>query len=619
MAITKTNFLNYTRCKRYVALEQLKKEALKNPVSYEEYKNAEKLNEMKELYSAMIEVTDEDVLDKTEVVNKQLEAMLPFYKQVEIEAGKLVQKYFGGKTVYALDTQEQVLFQFIENDINYLCYVDIYNETDENINIIEVKATTAKKYLDLAGSHRKGKKYSIFYKQNNIYTLKGEIENYPLEEEMPIETSQKEREKLLDRYKVGQYVHDLSVQRFMIEKQMANDPEKLKKFHYYLAVLNPNYIYDGTKENGKALYSMNNGEELITFFQLDEVTREYQSIILEEQKNMLSWLDELDSSSCNLAQCCGYKTQNCCKYFHPVCASKIPKENSSLNYVNNPFGFVKEDSTRIKGLELINQGYYSMLDIPDNWISRRNHQIQRDCLIRQNTYINKEKIKFALDSLEYPIYHLDFETFPCPLPRFRGEFPYIQSPFEFSLHIENRPNECDKEKDNVVFLAKTMDDEREDLIKCMLEHIDVNKGTLFAQNVAFEKGRIKELAHIFPKYKEDLMKLYDRGFDLLWILNNNKEFYQKLGFSEEDVDTFNFYDSKLSDSFSIKKTLPLFSDLTYKDLEVKNGTEAIVEYARYPYMSLEELKEKQEALRLYCQQDTWAMVEILKELRKKVN
>lgn len=115
------------------------------------------------------------------------------------------------------------------------------------------------------------------------------------------------------------------------------------------------------------------------------------------------------------------------------------------------------------------------------------------------------------------------------------------------------------------------------------------------------------------------MKIYNRGFDLLWLLNNNKELYERLGFKGEDLETFNFYDENLSGSFSIKKTLPVFSELSYKDLVVKNGTDAIVEYANYEKMSKEVLKEKQDALRVYCAQDTWAMVEILNALRKIVN
>ena len=207
---------------------------------------------------------------------------------------------------------------------------------------------------------------------------------------------------------------------------------------------------------------------------------------------------------------------------------------------------------------------------------------------------------------------------PSHIPRFRGEWPYIQSPFEFSLHIEREPGVCDKDKDNIVFLAKTHKDEREDMIKLMLQYMNPNEGTLFAQNVSFEKGRIKELASMFPEYRKDLMKLYDRGFDLLWLVNTNSKMYEELGFDEDRAKTFNFYDKRLSGSFSIKKTLPVFSDLSYDNLVVKNGTEAIVEYANYEKMSKEEFALKYQALIIYCKQDTWAMVEILNSLRELV-
>lgn len=614
MAITKTDFLNFTRCKRYVSLEEIKRDGLDADISFLEYQKKEQEEQIKELYAQMIEEGPE-IIDKTAIVNKQLEAMLPYYKMVEEEAGKIAKKYFKGQTIYAQNTLEQASFEFFHEGIRYLCYVDIYNENEEEINIIEVKATTATKYLKLESGYPKKEKYSIFHKVNNIYYLKGELENYPLEIEMPYEKYEKEREKLLDRYRLGNYIHDLAVQRYIIEKSAL---KKEKPIHYYLAVLNPNYIFDGKMVNNLPFYRELNGEELITFFQMDEITKEYQEVIEKERVSIENYLENLDANEVPLSSSCGYKSQNCCKFFKSVCGNKIPKENSSLNYLNNGQGFIKEDGTRVKGLELINEGYLDMLQVPEEWITKTNHQIQRESLKNHTQFIQKEKIKKAIASLEYPIYHLDFETFPCPLPRFKGEWPYIQSPFEFSLHIESAPGVCDKTKDNVVFLANTLEDEREDLIKTLLKFINPNKGTLFAQNVAFEKGRIKELAHIFPKYQEDLMKIYQRGFDLLWIVQNNKELYQSLGFKPKECETINFYDERLSGSFSIKKTLPVFSNLTYKNLDVKNGTDAIVEYANYNKMSKEELQVTKEALRIYCQQDTWAMVEILDALRKIV-
>ena len=257
-----------------------------------------------------------------------------------------------------------------------------------------------------------------------------------------------------------------------------------------------------------------------------------------------------------------------------------------------------------------------MLDVPEEWIKSEKHHIQRDAVRFNKEYIDKEKIRSGLKQLDYPIYHLDFETLPCPLPRFKGEWPYIQSPFEFSLHIENKPGVCDKQKDNYIFLAKTFNnDEREDLVKCLLKYIDPNKGTLFAQNVSFEKGRIKELAGIFPQYKKELMKIHDRGFDLMWLVNTKTEMYEELGFDEKRAGLPNYYSKDLSGSYSIKKTLPVFSNLTYADLDVKNGTEAIVAYLSYNKMSKEEFKLKYQALIDYCQQDTWAMVVILEALR----
>jgi len=623
MAITKTNFINFTRCPRYAGLEEVKKDKLEADISLDKYKEEEYTEQLKELADGMFEVNEEtgeetDLVDK---VDRQLEAMMDYYKVVETEAGRISEKTFGGKSTYAEKTKDQECFDFSMHGIRYMCYIDIYNENESNINIIEVKATTSKKYMEMQGNHPKGEKYSIWERIENINYLKGELEGYNLEAEMPLKKYEEKREKLFDRFRLGRYVYDLAIQRYFIEHeyQSTHTEEKLRNFHYYLGVLNAEYVFDGTYENGKPIYNKDEaGNELITFFDMTKITEEYQAYIDADREKLERYLKDLDVSSYPLGDYCGYKKSGGCKYFGPICGKKIPLKNSSLNYINNAAGFVREDGTRIKGLELINEGYLKMLDIPETWITKRKHELQRECLAFDRVYVDKEKIADGLKQIQYPIYHLDFETMPCPVPRFKGEWPYIQSPFEFSLHIEREPGVCDKEKDNIVFLAKTHNDEREDMIKLMLEHMDPNKGTLFAQNVPFEKGRIKELSKMFPQYREPLMKLYDRGFDLLWLVNTNKKMYEDLGYDEERASTFNFYDKKLSGSFSIKKTLPVFSDLRYDNLVVKNGTEAIVEYANYEKMSKEEYALKYQALIIYCQQDTWAMVEILNALRELV-
>ena len=100
-------------------------------------------------------------IDKINVVNKQLQAMLDYYNQVEIEAGAIALKQFGGTAKYAWKTLDQESFDFRNNTVRYLCYVDIYNEVGNIINIIEVKATTSKKYVQLQSGYPKKEKYSI--------------------------------------------------------------------------------------------------------------------------------------------------------------------------------------------------------------------------------------------------------------------------------------------------------------------------------------------------------------------------------------------------------------------------------------------------------------------------
>lgn len=622
MAITKTDFINYTRCSNYSLYEEIKKEKFDCDISYQEYKEQEIKEQLTELIGGMFSTDDDgNEIDLTEKENAQLKAMMPYYKGVEIAAGKLVEKTFGGTSVYAENTKEQESFEYLKNGIRYICYVDIYNENENGINIIEVKATTTNKYLKVECNYPKMEKYSIFHKDGCILRFKDEIENYPLSEEMPLDKYMQKKEKFLDRYDLGKYVYDIAIQRFIIEGEYknCNNIEKLEDINYYLAVLNADYIFDGEYIDEQPNYKKDsNGEELINFIDVTEITKTFQSIIEKEAKILEERLFNPIIRKCPLGKWCERKKTSECKYFSVICGKDIPKMNSSLNYLNNAFGFKNEYGERIKGLDLINEGYLHMLDIPESFITAKKHEIQRDCLRFNKRYINKEKLASGLKLLKYPIYHLDFETFPCPLPRFKGEKPYIQSPFEFSLHIEYEPGKCDKFEDNYVFLNKTTGDEREAMVKALIEYIKPG-GTMLAQNVAFEKGRIKEMWEIFPEYKTELMEIYNKAFDLLWLVNTKSDLYIDLGYSKEEAGLFNFYTSELSGSFSIKKTLPVFSDLTYKDLIVKNGTEAIVVYANYPYMQKEEFDLKFQALIEYCRQDTWAMVVILEELRKLVN
>ena len=141
MAITKTDFVNYTRCRRYVALEEIRKDKLTSGCTLEEYKKQEIDEEIKDILGGMFSIdaeTEEDI-DLTVKEDKQLNAMMEYYKEVEILAALEVERVFGGKSTYSKDTFMQESFDADINGIKYLCYVDIYNESNDAINIIEVK------------------------------------------------------------------------------------------------------------------------------------------------------------------------------------------------------------------------------------------------------------------------------------------------------------------------------------------------------------------------------------------------------------------------------------------------------------------------------------------------
>ena len=111
--------------------------------------------------------------------------------------------------------------------------------------------------------------------------------------------------------------------------------------------------------------------------------------------------------------------------------------------------------------------------------------------------------------------------------------------------------------------------------------------------------------------------------DLIHLLKTNRELYVK-PFGRDRAATINYYNKDLSGSYSIKKTLPvLVPDLTYEGMDVGNGVQAYIAYLNYDsveptFGKLKTKEERRDALELYCQQDTWAMVEILRAVRSRL-
>ncbi len=639
MYISKTRFINWTRCPMYFPMELKHNPSAKGDIDTERERREEMLSELRSgMTSAEEGCEDVEEENFSADPSEELEALLPYYNQVEEEALKIAKRSFRGTFVAdSKDVHGQKLFEYEQHGHAYRCYVDIYNENEDEINIIEVKATTNSKFRmkpDRDGKmeglyyseKRGGEKFPLFVKIRNIWRLAddsalnaGARKSYDNKKAL-----------LLNRYRdEGKYPHDIAFQKFVIDHALKEAGDK-RPVHYYLAVLNSEYVYDGARDPvGRAEYDAVDGQELVTFYDMDKIAEDYQSSVKKEIATLESYISTLHDivKTVPVGEWCAWKKNTEC-IFYKHCFEKlrkVPEYNKANNYLS--FRGFKAGHITDK-YQLINEGYCKLDDVPADWLDKENHKIQRDCYDNNKEYIDKDKMSFWLKKMEYPIYHFDFESFPCPLPRFKGEVPYRQSVFEFSLHIERQEGECDKQKDNFIFLNRDSDaDERKDLAKAIIDNFEFNedgtlRGTMLAQNTSFERGRLEELAAIYPEYRDRLLAIREKSADLIHLLKTNENFYKE-SFPETSK-IINYYNKDLSGSYSIKKTLPvLVPSLTYKGMDVGNGVQAYIAYLNYDsaeptFGTLGTKSERRDALSRYCQQDTWAMVEILRAVRNKI-
>lgn len=251
-------------------------------------------------------------------------------------------------------------------------------------------------------------------------------------------------------------------------------------------------------------------------------------------------------------------------------------------------------------LKLVDKGIRSFEEVEQNKAVKDNYMLQvKHELHDLPDQINADAIKKFMDTLTYPLYFLDFESFQPAIPLYDESSPYEQVVFQYSLHYIEEENGalCHKE-----FLAYPGEDPR----RAVAEHLcnDIPQDVcVLAYNMGFEKGRIKRLAELYPDLKDHLLNIHDNIKDLM-VPFRNKDYYNRA----------------MQGSYSIKYVLPaLFPDdpsLDYHNLEgVHNGAEASATFAAMADMEPAELEEYRKHLLRYCELDTYAMVKIWKRLK----
>ncbi|MBA3662813.1 MAG: DUF2779 domain-containing protein [Bacteroidetes bacterium] len=250
--------------------------------------------------------------------------------------------------------------------------------------------------------------------------------------------------------------------------------------------------------------------------------------------------------------------------------------------------------TKKKKFELYEVGIIQLEDIPSTTKLNHNQQMQVRMALEKSHVVDKEKIQGFVSTLDYPLYFLDFESIQPAIPRFPKTKPYQQITFQYSLHIQSAEGDVN----HLEFLADPHKDFRLQLLRQLLKDTE-GVGTIVTYNMAFEIGRMKELAVQFPKYQEEIYNRISRTKDLMVVFRDR-----------------HYYHHAMKGSYSIKNVLPvLVPELSYKNLDIRDGASASVTFEQLKKLDTVEAKEKREQLLEYCKLDTWAMVCILKVLK----
>lgn len=371
------------------------------------------------------------------------------------------------------------------------------------------------------------------------------------------------------------YIEDLSFQYYVLKK--CGIP--IRKA--YILHLDNSYVRHG-------------GLELDKLFALEDNTEAVAQRSVNVGENIARIYEYIDTDSepeqdiglyCDTPYPCAY---------YGYCARHIPE----------PSIFSVSRLTAAKKYEYYREGIVTFEDIIRKNLKLNSNQTQQveTAYYHRPDAILPEKIREFLDTLSYPLYHLDFETFQQAIPEYDGLSPYSQIPFQYSLHIEYGDGKLEHRE----FLAEEGKDPRRAVAESLCANLPGDVCVL-AYNMSFERRVLQELADIFPDLEKHLLLIKENLHDLM--VPFQKRYY---------------YSEAMEGSYSIKYVLPALCpgdpDLDYHALEgIHNGEEASAAFKDMPNHTPAENAITRRNLLKYCRLDTLAMVKVLEKLRQCID
>lgn len=343
-----------------------------------------------------------------------------------------------------------------------------------------------------------------------------------------------------------------------------------------------------------------------------------------------------------------------------------------------------------KGSELFSKGIYFMDELTEVTIGLKEEadkltmsarqwiQIRKEVEKDNSIFIDIEGLKDEINSWNYPLHFIDFETSAVPLPFNAGRKPYEQIAFQFSVHTyyeDGRIEHAQQYLNNTKGVFPNFD-----FIRALKNSLSADNGTIFRysnhentivnaiyqQLLNSDEPDANELLHFIKSIshsKSDSVEKWkgDRDMVDLWeivkkyyynpltkgsnsikyvlpaILNSCEYLQNKYSKSLKEIKltSQNFKENHIwlfNDGGAYEnpyKKLPkLFEDWTVEELdevvsgmeELADGGAALTAYGKMQYTDITEaeLNELSTALLKYCELDTLAMVMLYEHLREQI-
>lgn len=373
------------------------------------------------------------------------------------------------------------------------------------------------------------------------------------------------------------YLKDAAYQRYVLE----NCGVKLNRV--YLVLLSREYVRGKTLELDKY------------FAELDvtDKTAAMQSQVADKIAQLRSTL--ADTNEPLFALCDGCQE---CDYF-AYCGRHIPK----------PSPFDVQGMNFSAKCQFYRDGV-SFFDIPKKHLTLSKFAKRQIEYYNRpdDAYIDKAAVKAFLDQLRFPLYSLDFETYEAKIPEFEGVETGEAIPFQYSLHIMQRPDGDYTEGSPDLKEHHYLDISGRDTRRAIAESLVLNipyGACVVAWHESTERNIIKRLADRFPDLAKHLLSFTYQ--------DPSKLFKDGL-----------YYSASMGNRYSIKSVAPaLYPDdpgMDYHNLEgdIKNGGQAMAAINMASKMSPDEIDKLRQDLEQYCALDTMAVVKILKKLYEVV-